>query len=1140
MNPRTLSIIALSCVLIGQDVSAMDEETFREYYGNRTRTTSRRTASSSPSRYPFVSLPSLQEAGNILNQWKDREFAAIPFNMQKNTPYNYSFLGVNGEGSSLVFSDSDYLVTYGMVAGNYSEQVNAAHVWNAKDFSYAFSVLIRGGGYEFYVHVDSAGKRFVFHLVPEAQGRLVLPGGIAAYHLPSGEFRVKSISGGSYYWSNFSLSSELSSMGGRTFAGIREFNGLKVQVSMRKIGDLQKVPELIGLNNHFAVVGEDLLQGIDFSTFKKRNREQIPHAREIQLESIPGLPDRDDYTTEILEDGNYGYLAIISGNRGSLMQAINLAFMEDEPEPLSGVYIYNPRNNRLLHHPGNPLVETRSARYGYLPFYYDTGIGHLVHNGIASLRGDVGWNGPVLLDEKTGKESVILFQGDKTYGAPIAYHIKSRLKGSDTLGSSLCVWDCLPNDSSQSYWIAGGENVCALILLNEKTKTGKVIQSWSGVWGRNYWNRYFSNPVWIAEKQWLCIPVQENCWEVYEFKDFTKPTEKKCMIYTGPGGAWALMLPDGRYAGSPGCEKLLSAVIDGKRIPMEKLAPWRNRPGEVLEAVGGNADDVAALNATTKRWLSKMNMNPDAMPPEPSAQDFPQADVSRPELKCYSTSESVGVRLVASPKRALTGFDVRVNGASVEQSWSDSLLVPAGRQLKKILDIPLNVGQNNVSLTPIDSVGIAGESINFRMVKPGNSLGRLFVVTLGVSDYDDDGLDLQFAAKDARDLASAFSKYGAGEVKTMVLRDKEVADTGVLEKVHNFLAESTLNDRVVLYLAGHGMLDDKMEYYYAPASFDAERISETGISMESLVATLQRVPARERLMLLDTCHSGQLGEAGEEKLAASGVQLPHGVRAVQTRGMKVRKPVEALTSETQQKRYIEEMFSLGQQYRGVNIVAGAAGAEYALESGQWNNGVFTAAVIQTLQDFSRSDDNKDGVLSVAEMLSELQRKVQTLTGGAQMPNIVCAERSNMLIARGLMAEVIELDFAAVEKRIEAAPDAETALLQLDEIYCFNKGAANGFDDSTWEDGVEKELKSWGRCYDENQWLSLKYAYYLYRPRAPWEFVTTSRIAIPESVWMAAAAKGVSREKLLPLLNIMCSIETKNSIERAINAAATSY
>lgn len=1114
----------------------MNEETFREY--ERRKSMTRRRASNAaptPTRYPLTSLPSLQEAGNILNQRKGREFAAIPFNMQKNTPYNYSFLGVNGAGQSLAFSDSDYLVTYGQVSGNYSIKNSVVHVWNARDFSYAFSVLLRGSCEGLYVHIDNNSKRFVFYSQPD-QGNAILPGGVVAYDLDSGEFAAKSVWGGPAI-ANFNIASFLSSLGSRTFADICDFNGLETSVPLHKIREVQKVPELAGLNHHFTNEGESTLQRVDFNTLRMRALERIPHAREIRLESIPGLPDGDDFTTDIIEDGNYGYLVIISGNRGDLLQVINQAVLEDEE--LNGVYVYNPRSNRLLQHPGNPMVDARSASYGYLPFYYDTGIGHLVHNGIASLRGDVRWNGPVLLDAETGKSSVIFFPGDKTYGAPVAYRIQSRLSGSDSLGSSLCVWEKVPGDSSKSYWVAGGENVCAFILMDENTKTGRVIQSWQGVWGRNYWNRHFPNPVWLAEKQWLCIPVQENCWEVHEFKDLTKPAEKKCMIYTGPGASWALMLPDGRYAGSPGCEKLLSAVIDGKRLPMQKLAPWRNRPGEVLEAIGGNADDVVALKATTKRWLAKMNLNPESMPPEPTAQEFPQVAVPRVDLKSYSVNGTFDVRLVAAPKRALTTFDVRVNGASVPQSWSDSLMVPAGRQLTKNLIIPLNSGQNNVSLTPVDSGGRLGQTINFRMVYPGNPESRMFVVALGVSDYDDDSLDLQYAAKDARDLTAAFAKFGSGEVKTLVLTDKEVADAGVLEKVKSFLAESSLNDRVVLYLAGHGMLDDKLEYHYAPASFDEERVSETGISMESLVAALQGIPARERLLLLDTCHSGQLGEAGEEQLAAAAVQLPHGVRAVQSRGMKVRKAVSALTTETQQKRYIEEMFSLGQQYRGVNIVAGAAGAEYALESGQWNNGVFTASIIQTLHSFSVSDENKDGSLSVSEMLSELQRKVQKLTGGKQMPNIVAAENSNMLLARGLMAEVMASDFSAVVKRIEAAPDAETALLQLDEIYCFNKGATNAFNDSTW-DAVEKELKSWGRCYDENQWLSLKYAYYLCRPRAPWEFVTTSRIAIPESVWMAAAAKGVSREKLLPLLNTMCSIETKNSIERAINRASSTY
>ena len=159
--------------------------------------------------------------------------------------------------------------------------------------------------------------------------------------------------------------------------------------------------------------------------------------------------------------------------------------------------------------------------------------------------------------------------------------------------------------------------------------------------------------------------------------------------------------------------------------------------------------------------------------------------------------------------------------------------------------------------------------------------------------------------------------------------------------------------------------------------------------MDDLLVCIQSSKARKKLLLLDTCHSGMLGEAGEEKLAMSGVQLPHGVRAIQHRGMKIKKAIGALNTK-QKKRYIEDLFSRGDVQRGINIIAGAAGAEYALESGAWKNGVFTATLIQALQD-PNVDANKDGKLTVEELQNYVTSKVAEQTNGEQKPSSVASE-----------------------------------------------------------------------------------------------------------------------------------------------------
>ena len=529
-----------------------------------------------------------------------------------------------------------------------------------------------------------------------------------------------------------------------------------------------------------------------------------------------------------------------------------------------------------------------------------------------------------------------------------------------------------------------------LITLNKLNHEYKIINKLP------YRKSNLLSPQWMPEHRWFLKPETDFSYSIVRVDDFGD-TRKIADFYVDNAQGYAIVLPNGHYVGSPGCEKFLQYGDGARVVGMWALAPWRNRPAEVLEAIGGNADDIAALRETTKRWLRKQGFDPDNMPQEPALAQFPVAEVKMPELFSKENTARFEVRLKASA-RDIKKLEVRVDGVLIPQQFDTGLCVTSGEEHTVTVDVPLASGQNWIEVTPIDDQGISGDTSRFRTIYKGSYPSDLFIVALGVSDYDDPDLKLQYAAKDAKDIAAAFEKYGTGRKHLLVLTDKEVKDKSVLEKVKIFLSAASLEDRIVFYVAGHGMLDDQLNYYYAPAGFNIDRISETGIPMDDLLACIQSSKARKRLLLLDTCHSGVLGEEGEEKLAMSGVQLPHGVRAIQHRGMKIKKAIGALNTK-QKKRYIEDLFSRGDVQRGINIIAGAAGAEYALESGAWKNGVFTSTLIQALQD-SNADTNKDGRLNIEELQNYVASKVAEQTNGAQKPSSVASENGYGFILCG--------------------------------------------------------------------------------------------------------------------------------------------
>lgn len=523
-----------------------------------------------------------------------------------------------------------------------------------------------------------------------------------------------------------------------------------------------------------------------------------------------------------------------------------------------------------------------------------------------------------------------------------------------------------------------------MVKVNFTTNSVQIVKKWDCV-------KSGLNPLWLGKMNLLLLPASEQHYRIVRVNEDNSSDEVGNLYLTHDAG-YAIVLPNGHYAGSPGCESILNYGDGTRVVGLQTLAPWRNRPAEVLEALGGNADDIAALQATTERWLKKQGFDPNNMPKEPALGYFPHAEVELPKLYAESKDLSFNVRLHAT-QNDIVKLEVRANGVLIPQDGIGEAPDTVGERHVTV-QLPLAVGQNWIEVTPVDSAGIAGATTRFRTIYKGKEESDLYVVAIGVSDYDDDDLDLQFAAKDAQDIINTVETKTTGNKHTLLLKDKEMSGKADLEKVRAFLADAKEDDRVILYIAGHGMLDSKLEYHFAPAGFNPARVRSTGISMKALTDTLQSTRARHRLLLLDTCHSGSVGESDADKLAAAGVALPPGVRAVSTRGMKVKKTESKLT-DTQTKRYMEDMFAGSPEYRGINIVAASAGAEFAMESGEWNNGVFSYAIMKTLNDAEGADINGNKVLSVAELQLGVQSQVLELTRGAQRPAAVALDNGDM-------------------------------------------------------------------------------------------------------------------------------------------------
>ena len=73
-----------------------------------------------------------------------------------------------------------------------------------------------------------------------------------------------------------------------------------------------------------------------------------------------------------------------------------------------------------------------------------------------------------------------------------------------------------------------------------------------------------------------------------------------------------------------------------------------------------------------------------------------------------------------------------------------------------------------------------------------------------------------------------------------------------------FLAKSEIDDQAVVFFAGHGLLDAKNNYYFGTTDIDVKNPAARGVTFQEIEGLLDEIPARCRLPLIDTCHSGEV------------------------------------------------------------------------------------------------------------------------------------------------------------------------------------------------------------------------------------------------------------------------------------------
>ena len=440
--------------------------------------------------------------------------------------------------------------------------------------------------------------------------------------------------------------------------------------------------------------------------------------------------------------------------------------------------------------------------------------------------------------------------------------------------------------------------------------------------------------------------------------------------------------PENYYFATKNAMREIGFTFGMKFYPFEQFDLQYNRPDIVLRQLGNTSEELlAAYHRAYQKRISKLGFT----------EDMFGTDFHIPEVKIMNegaiepvvTTDFINLKIKAvDSKYKLDRINIWINDVAIYgKNGIDQRNMDTGESEKEI-KIQLANGVNKIQVSALNQKGAESLKETIEVdCKSGNKKPDLYLVSVGVSTYKDTRFNLDYASKDAKDMASLFnadtSLYNKVFIKTIT--DEQVTRVGI-ESLRKFFEQAGRDDVVMLFIAGHGLLDDKLDYYFASYDMDFNNPAGKGIIYDDFEALLDGLVALKKILLMDTCYSGEVDK--DEVVLVQGARTEFGDVTFRSAGAGVRSKEAFGMANTSE--LARELFTDLRKGTGSTVISSAGGAEYAMEGQQWKNGLFTFCVVNGISK-KEADLNRDGKIMLSELQDYVRNNVSILSGGRQSP-----------------------------------------------------------------------------------------------------------------------------------------------------------
>lgn len=288
--------------------------------------------------------------------------------------------------------------------------------------------------------------------------------------------------------------------------------------------------------------------------------------------------------------------------------------------------------------------------------------------------------------------------------------------------------------------------------------------------------------------------------------------------------------------------------------------------------------------------------------------------------------------------------------------------------------ITLLAGSNKIYFKAVNKYGNAvSETIEINYQPPPQTdKPDLYVLTIGISEFEQSDYNIKYADNDADDMANYFREQMSvpfenrlyNQIIVQKLTNAEATSQNIKKNILQIKNMATEKDLFILHISSHGEIDNEGNYYIRTYETDPgmDYLSATALENKWIAEQIREFSCTT-IQFIDACHSG----SGSTDIAMRG-------------HLSIEVAVEELKTALKSK--------------ALYFFASSSQKQLSQERGEWANGAFTEAILSCFQgqEYVNSnnksiiaDTNNDGFVNTDELNTYVSQLVKTLTNGQQTP-----------------------------------------------------------------------------------------------------------------------------------------------------------